>query len=47
MDETWFNTQMSRYWGWAQPGVRVPEAIPAGHWRSFTFSDLLISVKSG
>lgn len=27
---------MSRYWGWAQPGVRVPEAIPAGHWRSFT-----------
>ena len=36
MDETWFNTQMSRYWGWAELGVRVPEAIPAGHWRSFT-----------
>jgi transposase len=27
---------MSRYWGWAEPGVRVAEAIPAGHWRSFT-----------
>jgi transposase len=36
VDETWFNTQMSRYWGWAEPGARVPEAIPAGHWRSFT-----------
>lgn len=36
VDETWFNTQMSRYWGWAERGVRVPEAIPAGHWRSFT-----------
>lgn len=36
VDETWFNTQMSRYWGWAEPGRRVPEAIPAGHWRSFT-----------
>ena len=27
---------MSRYWGWAERGERVPEAIPAGHWRSFT-----------
>lgn len=36
VDETWFNTQMSRYWGWAEGGARVPEAIPAGHWRSFT-----------
>jgi len=36
VDETWFNTQMSRYWGWAQKGERIPEAIPAGHWRSFT-----------
>lgn len=36
MDETWFNTIMSRYWGWAEKGRRVPEAIPAGHWRSFT-----------
>ena len=27
---------MSRYWGWAEPGQRVPEAMPAGHWRSFT-----------
>lgn len=36
VDETWFNTQMSRYWGWAEKGERVPEAIPAGHWRSFT-----------
>jgi transposase len=27
---------MSRYWGWAAKGARVPEAIPAGHWRSFT-----------
>ena len=36
VDETWFNTQMSRYWGWAERGVRVAEAIPAGHWRSFT-----------
>ncbi len=36
VDETWFNTQMSRYWGWAQKGEKIPEAIPAGHWRSFT-----------
>jgi transposase len=36
VDETWFNTVMSRYWGWAEKGARVPEAIPAGHWRSFT-----------
>jgi transposase len=36
VDETWFNTVMSRYWGWAAKGERVPEAIPAGHWRSFT-----------
>ena len=27
---------MSRYWGWAEKGARIPEAIPAGHWRSFT-----------
>jgi len=27
---------MSRSWGWAEKGERVPEAIPAGHWRSFT-----------
>lgn len=36
VDETWFNTQMSRYWGWMEKGERIPEAIPAGHWRSFT-----------
>jgi len=36
VDETWFNTQMSRYWGWAEKGEKIPEAIPAGHWRSFT-----------
>lgn len=36
VDETWFNTQMSRYWGRAEKGQRIPEAIPAGHWRSFT-----------
>lgn len=36
VDETWFNTQMSRYWGWTEKGERVAEAIPAGHWRSFT-----------
>lgn len=36
VDETWFNTQMSRYWGWTEKGGRIPEAIPAGHWRSFT-----------
>ena len=36
VDETWFNTQMSRYWGWAEKGAKIPEAIPAGHWRSFT-----------
>lgn len=36
VDETWFNTQMSRYWGWGEKGERLPEAIPAGHWRSFT-----------
>lgn len=36
VDETWFNTQMSRYWGWAAKGEKIPEAIPAGHWRSFT-----------
>src|SRR5579864_8869867 len=34
--EIWFNTQMSRYWGWTEKGRRIPEAIPAGHWRSFT-----------
>ena len=27
---------MSRYWGWAEQGEKLPEAIPAGHWRSFT-----------
>ena len=27
---------MSRYWGWAAKGEKIPEAIPAGHWRSFT-----------
>lgn len=27
---------MSRYWGRAEKGQRIPEAIPAGHWRSFT-----------
>ena len=27
---------MSRYWGWAEKGEKIPEAIPAGHWRSFT-----------
>ena len=27
---------MSRYWGWAAMGEKIPEAIPAGHWRSFT-----------
>jgi transposase len=36
VDETWFNTQMSRYWGWAERGQKIPEAVPAGHWRSFT-----------
>jgi transposase len=36
VDETWFNTQMSRYWGRAEKGQRIPEAIPAGQWRSFT-----------
>lgn len=36
MDETWFNTQMSRYWGWVEKGAKIPKAIPAGHWRSFT-----------
>jgi transposase len=27
---------MSRYWGWAEKGQLLPEAIPVGHWRSFT-----------
>lgn len=36
VDETWFNTQMSRYWGWAEKGEQIPEAIPVGHWRNFT-----------
>lgn len=36
VDETWFNTQMSRAWGRAEKGQPIPEAIPAGHWRSFT-----------
>lgn len=27
---------MSRYWGWTEKGEKIPEAIPAGHWRSFT-----------
>ncbi len=43
MDETWFNTVMSRYWGWAEKGERVPEAIPAGHWRSFTLLGAITS----
>jgi len=43
VDETWFNTQMSRYWGWAQKGERIPEAIPAGRWRSFTLLGALSS----
>jgi len=43
VDETWFNTQMSRYWGWAQKGDRIPEAIPAGRWRSFTLLGALSS----
>jgi hypothetical protein len=25
VDETWCNTQMSRYWRWAERGVRVPQ----------------------
>lgn len=28
VDETWFNTQMSRYWGWAEKGEKIAEAIP-------------------
>lgn len=36
VDETWFNTVMSRSWGWAEKGEWVLEAIPAGHWQSFT-----------
>jgi transposase len=43
VDETWFNSQMSRYWGWAHKGDRIPEAIPAGHWRSFTLLGALSS----
>ncbi len=43
VDETWFNTQMSRYWGWAEKGARIPEAIPAGHWRSFTLLGAMTS----
>ena len=30
VDETWFNTQISRYWGRAEKGEKIPEAIPAG-----------------
>lgn len=34
---------MSRYWGWAEKGARIPEAIPAGHWRSFTLLGAMTS----
>lgn len=34
---------MSRYWGWAEPGEKIPEAIPAGHWRSFTLLGAMTS----
>jgi transposase len=43
VDETWFNTQMSRYWGRAEKGKKIPEAIPAGHWRSFTLLGAMTS----
>jgi len=43
VDETWFNTVMSRNWGWAEKGERVAEAIPAGHWRSFTLLGAITS----
>ena len=43
VDETWFNTQMSRYWGRAEKGEKIPEAIPAGHWRSFTLLGAMTS----
>jgi len=42
VDETWFNTQMSRYWD-GEKGERIPEAIPAGRWRSFTLLGALSS----
>lgn len=43
VDETWLNTQMSRYWGWGEKGEKIPEAIPAGHWRSFTLLGAMTS----
>ena len=36
VDGTWFNTQMSRAWRWAEKGECVREAISAGHRHSFT-----------
>ena len=34
---------MSRYWGWAEKGERVPEAIAAGNWHSFTLLGAITS----
>ena len=34
---------MSRSWGWGKKGERVPEAIPAGHWRSLTLLGAITS----
>jgi transposase len=37
IDETWTKTNMTRYYGWAEVGHRLVDAVPHGHWHTSTF----------
>jgi transposase len=37
IDETWTKTNMTRYYGWAEVGHRLVDAVPHGHWNTSTF----------
>lgn len=36
LDESGVTTEMTRRWGRIQGGVRLPDAVPGGHWRTLT-----------
>lgn len=36
LDESGVTTEMTRRYGWGPRSERVPEAVPAGHWRTLT-----------
>jgi transposase len=36
IDETGLQTDMTRVRGWAQAGERLVEAVPGGHWHTYT-----------